>query len=128
MTYDPPHIMIVEGRFYEELADDIGSDIGISHAVDNLIWVHFHSHGAYEAALAFVEGRLEKIRHTCFSSNALCHRHDGGCHYCFILLFPFAGTSPTSQPIYHLSTRCESGGNHRQFHWMATPANEQIGR
>jgi tetratricopeptide (TPR) repeat protein len=47
-----------------ELADAIGSDIGISYAIDNLIWLHFHSQGAYESALEFVETWLKRIRTT----------------------------------------------------------------
>jgi tetratricopeptide (TPR) repeat protein len=44
------------------LAEDIGSSLGISNAVDNLMWAHFQWQGELEAGLAFIEQRLEKVR------------------------------------------------------------------
>jgi predicted ATPase len=45
-----------------ELAEAIGSSMGVRAAITNLLWSHFYLQGEYEAALAFLEERLTKAR------------------------------------------------------------------
>jgi tetratricopeptide (TPR) repeat protein len=44
------------------LAEEIGFSLGISNAIDNLMWVHYEWQGEFEAGLFFLDQWLDRVR------------------------------------------------------------------